>query len=92
VPHFPTESCPTSQRNAAPLQMESVPHFDRNPQLELEVFGEDIVNGRVTWEEFQHFYYALHPELAREKAKTDPNVRRILESPPPRRLARLIER
>src|SRR4051795_778907 len=33
VPHFPAESCPTSQRNAAPLQTESVPHFDRNPQL-----------------------------------------------------------
>jgi len=32
VPHFPTESCPTSERNAAPLQTESVPHFDRNPQ------------------------------------------------------------
>src|SRR5215471_13797122 len=27
VPHFPAESCPTSQRNAAPLQTESVPHF-----------------------------------------------------------------
>jgi hypothetical protein len=24
---------PTSQRNAAPLQMESVPHFDRNPHM-----------------------------------------------------------
>src|SRR6266700_3215088 len=32
VPHFPAESCPTSQRNPAPLQTESVPHFDRNPQ------------------------------------------------------------
>ena len=31
VPHFPAESCPTSQRNAAPLPTESVPHFDRNP-------------------------------------------------------------
>ena len=32
VPHFPAESCPTSQRSVAPLQMESAPHFDRNPQ------------------------------------------------------------
>src|SRR6266508_2337881 len=35
APHFPAESCPTSQRNAAPLQTESLPHFDRNPQQDV---------------------------------------------------------
>jgi len=38
VPHFPAESCPTSERNAAPLQTESVPHFDRNPH-----HGQDLI-------------------------------------------------
>jgi len=33
LPHIPAESRPTSQRNPAPLQMESVPHLDRNTQL-----------------------------------------------------------
>ena len=37
VPHFPAESCPASQRNAAPLQTESVPHFDRNPQMMFSI-------------------------------------------------------
>src|SRR5215472_6747296 len=35
VPHFPAESCPTSQRNAAPLQTEPVPHSDGNRQANL---------------------------------------------------------
>ena len=35
APHFRAESCPTSKRNAAPLQTESVPHLDRNPQTAL---------------------------------------------------------
>jgi hypothetical protein len=52
VPHFPAESCPTSQRNAAPLQTESVPHFDRNPHLfqqAVEVFISDHINPGENW-------------------------------------------
>src|SRR5215467_7818495 len=47
VPHFPAESCPTSQRNAAPLQTESVPHFDRNPQLPRN--GSYTNSPRLVW-------------------------------------------
>src|SRR5947199_4036671 len=62
LPHIPAESRPTSQRNPAPLQTESVPHFDRNTQhasgawkLWLTVrtltddraFGADDVEGRL---------------------------------------------
>jgi hypothetical protein len=33
VPHFPPESRPTSIGISAPLALESVPHFARNPQI-----------------------------------------------------------
>ena len=47
VPHFPAESCPTSQRNAAPLQTESVPHFDRNPHLDSEIINQKQKNAEI---------------------------------------------
>jgi hypothetical protein len=60
-------------------------------QLELRVFGNDDENG-MTWEEFLHCYWATDPEHFRKQAKSDFNMQRIMESPPPRNLDRLIRR
>ena len=64
MPHFPTESCPTSQRNAAPLQMESVPHFDRNPHKPQARFTEQGLRHKIAgWLADAFVREVLHYEL-----------------------------
>ena len=60
-------------------------------KLELQVFGDDDET-LMTWEEFQHVYCALCPEPAREQAKSNWRLQRILESPPTPNLDRLLRR
>jgi len=60
-------------------------------KLELHFYGDDGKNG-VTWEEFQHIYLALDPEKFKEQAKTNRDMQRIMSTPPPRNLDRLMQR
>jgi hypothetical protein len=59
-------------------------------KLERYYHGDDDLTG-ITWEEFLHIFYASHPERFKELAKTDYNMRYIMDSPPPRRIHRLLQ-